>query len=241
MGIGKVEKSPWTATGETKRAAVRDMFAEIAPRYDLMNSLMSFRLHYRWRAAAVRKLNLKSDAKVLDVCCGTGDFVRALRAEAIHCRILGIDICRPMLSLAKEKFAEQADYFEGDACQLPVLSESFDAVCVGWGIRNVPNIDQAHAEAFRALKPGGRFVSVDMAKPQSKIVEAPSRFIFHKLVPWLGHLFGSKPAYTYLPKSTDLFMTREELSESMRKAGFVDVEFRDQFLGQICIHWGRKP
>lgn len=232
---------PWNTEGREKRAAVQDMFAQIAPRYDLINGLMSFSQHHRWRRAAVESLRLQPGGRALDVCCGTGDFILPL-AQKVGPKgvVLGLDFCLPMLELAQPK-VEPSSVGLGDACQLPVLSESVNAVSVGWGIRNVPDIDQAHREAFRVLKSGGRFVSVDMAKPKNKLLRSLSTFAFNTMVPFLGALFRRKTAYAYLPKSTEKFMGREQLSESMRKAGFVDITTRDFMLGNICMHAGKKP
>jgi demethylmenaquinone methyltransferase/2-methoxy-6-polyprenyl-1,4-benzoquinol methylase len=129
----------------------------------------------------------------------------------------------------------------GDACNLPYPDAQFDAVTVGWGIRNVPDIDLAHKEACRVLKPGGRFVSIDMAEPESRIMRAASRFATSRLLPLLGSLFGNKRAYQYLPESTKRFMTRVELKASMEQVGFVDVKTRDFMFGNVCMHTGRKP
>lgn len=231
----------WQAEGGQKRAAVQQMFADIAPTYDLLNSLMCFRLHHRWRRFAVSRLQLKSGARALDVCCGTGDFMRPLR-EAVGPAgtVAGVDFCLPMLSMAQKK-AIPGGLALGDACSLPVQGSQFDAVSVGWGIRNVPDIDAAHRELFRVLKPGGRFVSLDMARPRNPLFRAASEWTFHTLVPFLGRLFGKTEAYTYLPKSTERFKSREDLAASMTSAGFTEVGHRDLFFGNICVHWGRKP
>jgi demethylmenaquinone methyltransferase/2-methoxy-6-polyprenyl-1,4-benzoquinol methylase len=216
------------------------MFAEIAPTYDLLNGLMSLSLHRRWRSHAVSLLALQPGDHALDVCCGTGDFMVPLR-EAVGERgmVAGIDFCLPMLQVARQK--RHPALALGDACQLPVQSESFQGVSVGWGIRNVPDIDAAHRELVRVLQPGGRFVSLDMARPGNPVVRAVSEFVFNKIVPRLGAMFGKTDAYTYLPKSTQRFWTREQLKASMESAGLVDVRHRDLMLGNICIHWGRKP
>jgi demethylmenaquinone methyltransferase/2-methoxy-6-polyprenyl-1,4-benzoquinol methylase len=236
-----VEGAPWTAEGQEKRAAVRDMFAEIAPTYDVCNALMSFSLHHRWRAYAVRLLNLQPGSRALDVCCGTGDFLQPLRkAVGQNGRIVGVDFCLPMLDIASDKKLANGLAL-GDACKLPVRGASVDAVTVGWGIRNVPDIDAAHQEIARVLKPGGRFVSIDMARPRNGMVGAMSEWLFQHGVPLLGRLFGKTKAYTYLPKSTQRFSTREELKGSMERAGFRDVRYKDLFFGNICIHWGQKP
>jgi demethylmenaquinone methyltransferase/2-methoxy-6-polyprenyl-1,4-benzoquinol methylase len=217
------------------------MFAEIAPTYDLLNSFMSLRLHHRWRAFAVRQLRLTPGNSVLDVCCGTGDFMLPLRkAVGEEGRVCGIDFCLPMLKLAQTKRVP-GEVGLGDACLLPVRSESLNGVSVGWGIRNVPDIDQAHRELFRVLKPGGRFVSLDMAVPRISIVRWASRLVCGTLLPRLGALFGKTDAYTYLPKSTERFMNRDDLKRSMERAGFTDVAYKDLFFGNVCVHWGTKP
>jgi demethylmenaquinone methyltransferase/2-methoxy-6-polyprenyl-1,4-benzoquinol methylase len=230
----------WDAQGAQKRAAVRGMFADIAPSYDRLNAWMSLFLHRRWRARAVRMLDLRPGDRALDVCCGTGDFLAPLRAavgpEGV---VAGIDFCAPMLAQARTK--SPAGLALGDACHLPVAGDAFDAVTVGWGIRNVPDIDQAHREIARVLRPGGRFVSIDMARPRNPLVRAVSELLFRTLVPRLGALFGKTQAYTYLPKSTERFWSREQLAASMERAGLTDVRMTDLFLGNLCIHYGRKP
>jgi demethylmenaquinone methyltransferase / 2-methoxy-6-polyprenyl-1,4-benzoquinol methylase len=234
------EKPIWTAEGQEKRDQVQAMFEQIAPTYDRCNAWMSFRQHHRWRAKAVALLNLKSGDRVLDLCCGTGDFFRPIRASiGENGELLGMDFCAPMLERATSKDS-QATIALGDATRLPVTSTSVDAVTVGWGIRNVPDIDAAHREIFRVLRPGGRFVSLDMAVPKSAFMRAGSRFVTLKLLPLLGAAFGSKDAYTYLPESTQRFWSREKLSDSMRAAGFESVRTVDLFFGNICIHFGQK-
>ncbi|HSI73136.1 MAG TPA: class I SAM-dependent methyltransferase, partial [Fimbriimonas sp.] len=170
---------------------------------------------------------------------GTGDFLKPLRKAVGQGLIVGLDFCLPMLAKAKDK--SDASLGLADACRLPVQGGRFEAVTVGWGIRNVPDIDQAHREIARVLKPGGRFASLDMAQPRNAVMRRFSSLIFNTMVPRLGSLFGSKNAYTYLPKSTERFWSREELAESMRRAGFIDVRHKDLFFGNICAHFGRKP
>jgi len=240
----RVEERIWTAEGTRKRAAVQGMFAEIAPTYDLLNGLMSFSLHHRWRAMAVKTLNLNAGDHALDVCCGTGDFVLALdKAVGKNGFVAGIDFCAPMLEQAAKKLSANRPNLLtlGDACNLPVASGSFDGVSVGWGIRNVPDIDVAHREISRVLRPGGRFVSLDMARPRNPLMRTMSEFVFNTIVPKLGSMFGKTQAYTYLPKSTQRFWTREQLAASMESAGLVDVGHRDLMFGNICLHFGRKP
>lgn len=241
MAVRAPESATWVAEGQEKRAAVQRMFAAIAPTYDVCNSLMSLRGHHRWRRAAVSALNLKAGDTVADICCGTGDFFKPLR-QAIGAtgKLIGLDFCLPMLERSAVK-DEQAGRALGDAGRLPLRSACVDAVTVGWGIRNVPDIDAAHAEIFRVLKPGGRFVSLDMAVPKSALVRAMSNLFTRRGLPILGALFKQREAYTYLPESTQRFKTREELKASMEAAGFTNVTFRDFFFGNICMHLGVKP
>ena len=237
----QIEKAPWQAAGSEKREAVRDLFSGIADRYDLLNSIMSLSRHRRWREHAVSTLELKRGDSALDVCSGTGDFLVPLRkAVGSDGRVLGVDFCLPMLRRAREKSAP-GFLMQGDASALPVQSDSVDAVTVGWGIRNVQDIDKAHHEIVRVLKTGGRFVSLDMALPRNNVTRAVSGVICGRLLPLLGSLFGAKKAYIYLPKSTQSFASREQLAESMKHAGFVEIGWKDLMFGNICMHWGRKP
>lgn len=234
------QRAIWQQDGAQKRQAVQRMFGEIAPTYDAMNSIMSLRGHHRWRRKAVAMLGLTRGESALDVCCGTGDFMVPLRAAIGDSGLLaGVDFCTPMLERAQEKLIEPG-LAQGDACALPIASGSFDAVTVGWGIRNVPDIDAALRECFRVLTPGGRFVCLDMAVPRSAALRAFSAFYNRKLVPTLGKFIGKSEAYTYLPESTLRFKTRDELKASMERAGFIDVTYRDLMAGNICIHFGRR-
>ena len=154
-------------------------------------------------------------------------------------KVFGIDFCLPMLEVAQAKSHKTISL--GDACSLPVGSDQFDGVSVGCGIRNVPDIDQAHREVFRVLKPGGRFVSLDMARPTNRFLRWSSELVSLKIVPKLGALFGKATAYTYLPESTLRFLSREKLSASMESAGFVNIGYKNLLLGNICIHYAQKP
>lgn len=229
----------WEAKGREKRAAVQSMFSGIAASYDRLNRIMSLNQDGRWRQAAVRAVAPAKGEIALDLCTGTGDFLPILRRVVGDTgTVIGLDFCAPMLEVAQQKHLPNLGL--GDAVQLPVASASVDVVTVGWGIRNVPDIDAAHAEIFRVLKPGGRFVSIDMAIPNSKLVRAGSRFVSTKVLPTLGRLFRAEEAYTYLPESTERFLSRQALVDSMTNAGFSDVQFRDFMFGNICMHYGKK-
>jgi demethylmenaquinone methyltransferase/2-methoxy-6-polyprenyl-1,4-benzoquinol methylase len=239
MTSPSAKQNPWEAEGNEKRQAVQRIFSDIARNYDRLNGLLSFNMHRRWRAIAVSSLKLNPGDKAVDICCGTGDFaVELLRAAGKDGLVLGIDFAKPMLEVAARK--TNSPYALGDACALAVQDGLFDAATVGWGIRNVPDIDQAHREIARILKKGGRFVSLDMAVPEKGPIRFVSRLVFRICSPLLGTLFGSKSAYQYLPESTERFWSREQLAESMRKAGLTQVRTRDFMFGNICMHWGIK-
>jgi demethylmenaquinone methyltransferase / 2-methoxy-6-polyprenyl-1,4-benzoquinol methylase len=216
------------------------MFNEVAPSYDKANSLLSFSLHHRWRQEAVRLIELKNGQTVIDLCCGTGDFLPQLRrVVGPDGKLLGLDFCQPMLVQSREKDSKSTLGL-ADACALPVQSNSVDAITVGWGIRNVPDIDQAHTEIYRALRPSGKFVSLDCAMPTGSLSKYLTKLTRKRLVVAIGSFFGLKKAYQYLEESTTRFRTREELADSMRRAGFTNVRHKDLMLGNICIHWGTK-
>jgi demethylmenaquinone methyltransferase/2-methoxy-6-polyprenyl-1,4-benzoquinol methylase len=237
---GSSESNTWLETGEAKRSAVKQMFSEIAPTYDKLNGIMTASLHHRWRKFAAKQLNLQPGSIVLDLCSGTGDFLLPLRQlVGSNGKLVSADFCEPMLKNAQQKDPEAAPV-TADACQLPFRSNTFDGVTVGWGIRNVHDIDAAHSEICRVLKDGGKFVSIDMAVPQNPLVRKIARFAQQKFLPWLGKKFGHGNAYTYLSESTQLFKSRQELKEIMEKAGFENVYFRDLFMGSICVHVGTK-
>jgi demethylmenaquinone methyltransferase/2-methoxy-6-polyprenyl-1,4-benzoquinol methylase len=232
--------APWKVRGEEKREAVREMFAEVAPTYDRINGIMCVGLHRAWRRAAVRVLDLSEGDAALDVCCGTGDFlVPLVGAVGSGGKVVGVDFCAPMIELARQK-VDEPRLSVGDACRLPIRGLIFDAVSVGWGLRNVPDVDTALDEAARVLKPGGRFVSLDMARPKSAVMGRVSEWVFHRVVPLIGRVFGKAEAYTYLPKSTLQFLSREQMAAAMERAGFRDVKWRDYFFGNVCMHWGVK-
>lgn len=253
--MGMNETAIWRTEGERKRAAVRGMFGSIARGYDRMNGLMSLGLHHRWRGFAVSRLALKEGGRALDVCCGTGDFMLPLRrAVGPEGRVVGVDFCLPMLDGAREKLdrgsnpensplpTPHSPLALGDACRLPIGSGLFDAVSVGWGLRNVPDLDAALKEAHRVLKPGGRFVSLDMARPRNPLVRWMAEFALRRALPILGKLLRlDGDAYAYLPESTLRFASREALAAAMTRSGFEDVAYRDLMLGNLCVHWGRKP
>lgn len=233
--------------GERKRSYVRDMFARIAPRYDLLNSLLSLRIHHWWRAVAARVAALQPGDKALDVCTGTADLaIRLARAVGPQGTVVGLDFCEPMLRLGLQKVQRSLRHHRvqlilGDALHLPFADDTFHAVTVAFGIRNVVDISRAFAEMWRVLQPGGRVVCLEFSHPRVQPFRALYQFYFHHILPRIGGALSHLDAYTYLPTSVRYFPEREQLAEVMRRVGFVEVNWQELSLGIVCIHTGVKP
>jgi demethylmenaquinone methyltransferase/2-methoxy-6-polyprenyl-1,4-benzoquinol methylase len=226
--------------------AVREMFSGIAPRYDLLNHLLSLNIDKRWRRrvrAELIEILQREDANVIDVACGTGDLTLVLERDA-KAKVFGTDFCRPMLAFAKQKSeAEVAEIplIEADAMQLPILNDSFDAVTIAFGLRNLSNIEHGLVELHRILKPGGKLVILEFSAPFIPGFRQIFNLYFRRILPFIGGaVSGSRAAYTYLPSSVAKFLDQKELAEMMKKTGFKDVEYTNLTGGIAAIHKGRK-
>jgi demethylmenaquinone methyltransferase/2-methoxy-6-polyprenyl-1,4-benzoquinol methylase len=233
--------------GEAEAARwVRGMFGRVAHRYDLANHLLSFQIDRYWRAHTVRRTReilLRPEARVLDICCGTGDLVLALAGQGR--RVLGSDFCHPMLVAAHAKIARRhapAVLFESDALALPLRDASLDLLTVAFGFRNLANYEAGLAEMRRVLVPGGMAAILEFSQPPNAVFGALYNFYARRILPWIGGaISGSRDAYTYLPESVRKFPSAPELAVMMRRAGFAEVSFEYLTGGIVALHIGRIP
>jgi demethylmenaquinone methyltransferase/2-methoxy-6-polyprenyl-1,4-benzoquinol methylase len=229
-------------------ARVQEMFGRIAPRYDLLNHLLSLDVDKIWRRRVARKFSAilhNPNARVLDLCCGTGDLAFALRKEApAGAQIIGSDFVPEMLLRARTKAAAAGvgvEFVEADALHLPFADASFDLVTCAFGFRNLANYERGLQEILRVLKPGGATGILEFAEPPGKLFGAVYRFYFRHILPRLGGLIsGNSSAYTYLPNSVSRFPPPEELKSQFERAGYIEVGFERWTGGIVTLHTGRK-
>lgn len=231
-------------TPEEKAAYVREMFDDIAPRYDLLNSVLSAGIHKGWRGFATRCACLEPGDSVLDVCSGTGEWTPSLRrAVGPDGLVMAADFSLPMLRFGDRRFSrETAQEVQADASVLPFADESFNAVTIGFGIRNVADRDKGFREMARVLKPGGRVVCLEFSQPPAGLFRTGYELHARHVMPRIGGAISGRPdAYAYLPASVARFDSREELAERMRGAGLAPVRFVNLTFGLVCVHVGVKP
>jgi demethylmenaquinone methyltransferase/2-methoxy-6-polyprenyl-1,4-benzoquinol methylase len=231
-------------TGDKERY-VKSMFAEIASRYDLLNSLLSFNQHKAWRRRAVRLAAVRAGERCLDVCTGTGDFAIDLAAAVGPTgAVIASDFCEPMVRNGLSKVARcggaRIAMMVANAERLPYPADAFDVCTVGFGIRNVAHIERAVAEMARVVRLGGRVVILEFNRPGPVWYKPFVDFYLFRILPRIGGLLSRKDAYTYLPESMKQFVSREELSAIMERSGLKDITVRDLNLGTVCIHSGVK-
>jgi demethylmenaquinone methyltransferase/2-methoxy-6-polyprenyl-1,4-benzoquinol methylase len=240
---------PEGARDEAEAAAhVREMFGRIAPRYDLLNHLLSLDFDKRWRRRVAKKFSHilhEPRAQILDLCCGTGDLAFAFHTEAPQgAAIIGSDFAPGMLVRARAKAAAlgiSVEFVEADALRLPFPEGSFDLIASAFGFRNLANYEQGLREILRVLKPGGAAGILEFAEPPGRIFGAAYRFYFRRILPRLGGIIsGDAAAYAYLPASVSKFPSPEELKMRFEHAGFVDAGFERWTGGIVTLHIGYR-
>lgn len=229
--------------GQEKAAYVKDKFSTIADRYDLFNDIVTQWMHRHWKGFLVRKAGLKPGDFALDICCGTGDITQRLEnIVGDSGNIIGLDFSTGMLHVARSRTANRTNHFiQGDATVLPVKSESQDTVTVGFGLRNLVNIEACLSEVLRVLKPGGRFLSLDMGKVKIPLVKTFFQFYFFAIVPKIGKMiYPGEEFFDYFPHSSLDYPSQENLARILEETGFSNVRFFNFHFGSTVVHYAQK-
>ena len=233
------------AGGAEKRAYVRQIFSEIAPRYDLLNHVLSLNIDRGWRRKAIAELGLERNPRgtYLDLCAGTMDVSVALvHTRGFGGRIISADFAEPMLRAGRSKIQNvNIAPVTADALQLPLAPGSISGAIVAFGIRNVAGLDEGLAEVARVLEPGARFVILEFSTPQSSLLNAAYQQYFKHVLPRIGGFISGHPsAYRYLPESVANFPTGDDLAQRMHGAGFSRIRWRPLTFGVAAIHVGER-
>ena len=232
--------------GQEKKAYVKSMFNDISHRYDIFNLLSSFGIDRYWRYRLTHKFKLKKTDKLLDIATGTGDVVFSIYKRFGN-ELVGLDIAEKMISLANEKKkkrgldSENITFIQGDAEDLGFSDNSFNALTISFGFRNLGDYDKGLSEFFRVLKPGATIAILEFSKPKAKWFIPIFKFYFKRIIPILGSLLSRKDAFLYLPESVDYFLKRDVLCDKMKTIGFKEVSFTDHTFGVATIYTGIKP
>ncbi len=245
IDVETAEAEAAAAGGDAKRAYVQRMFSQIAPRYDLLNHVLSLNIDKGWRRAAIDTLGWDRNpaGTYVDLCAGTLDVAATLaRRPHFSGRVIGADFAEPMLRAGKSKASSiPVSPVVADALDLPLPDDSAAGAIVAFGIRNVANLDLGLREVHRVLAPGARFVILEFTTPRSALVRFVYQTYFHHVLPRIGALVsGHRTAYAYLPRSVANFPIEDELAARMRAAGFDEVSWRTLTFGVAAIHCGTK-
>ena len=230
--------------GKEKKKYVKQMFNDISHTYDLINLISSFGIDRYWRKQLISNIKLSSNHKLLDVATGTGDVAFGFIKKYKNVDVVGIDIAENMIEIAKEKSKNFSNYninfFEGDAENINFKNNSFNAISISFGFRNLGSYDNALSEFYRVLNKNGRVAILEFSKPTSKWFSPLFKFYFNKIIPLLGSILSKKDAYLYLPESVDFFLKRDDLSKKMEIAGFKNVRYIDYTFGIATLYIGDK-
>ena len=225
---------------------VRDMFAQIAGKYDLMNHLLSLNVDKYWRSATVKRVPVDGDAPILDLCTGTGDLAFAFSKRHPNVPIVGADFCNEMLDVArkkqKQRSVEGVEFVEASAMDLPFETNQFQVVSVAFGIRNVEDTDQGLSEITRVCQPGGRVAILEFSQPSVWPLGSIYQFHFRHVLPRVGQMMAknNKSAYEYLPSSVSQFPSGQYFADRMIAAGLQDIKTFPMTLGVATLYLGVK-
>lgn len=223
-------ESPWL---------MRAMFHTVAPRYDFITRVFSYGMDGHWKRSAIEKIELPPNARILDLACGTGDFSLLVRGRFPGSRPIAADLTERMLKLARQRGLDQAVC--GDACRLPFAGAAFDAVFIGYGLRNFADLNSALEEIGRVIKPGGLLVTLDFFLPSNPVLRlAYLAYLYAQGVFWGFVLHGRPRIYTYIPDSLRAFVSIGEFSNLLEGAGFTQVREQQYVLGGIGLHWAAR-
>lgn len=229
-----------------KGERIREMFDTIAPRYDLLNRMLSLGIDRKWRIFAVSRIKTSAGGRVLDIATGTGDIALEIaRQTGEDVTITGADISREMLEIGRQKvaaspYSRRIDFEIAPCEELPFVDGTFDSTTIAFGIRNVVDRPKGLSEMHRILKPGGRAVILEFSMPSSPLFEKLYRFYFLTVLPKIGGLFSKQSAYQYLPDSVLEFPSRDEFKAMMARAGFVNISHHDLTFGIATVYLGDK-
>ncbi len=227
-----------------KAKYVHQMFSSIAPRYDLLNTLLSLNRDKYWRKFAVERSGIGPGESAIDVATGTGRLaIELANAVGQDGKVIGVDFCREMLDIAEEKRRGLCiELAEGNAQELPYPDDTFDLATIGFALRNVENVEKTLKEMTRVVKPGGKVISLEFTQPDNILFRRFYYTYFFKILPIFGRAISrDKGAYSYLPASVVRFQSKTELKELMKKAGLKDIELYSLTGGIVAVHIGVKP
>ncbi|MFD2672892.1 demethylmenaquinone methyltransferase [Marinicrinis sediminis] len=229
-----------------KEQHVHSVFQKIAPKYDLMNSVLSFRRHKAWRKFTMKKMNVQPGDTCIDLCCGTCDWTISTATASQTGKVIGLDFSQNMLDMGQKKLdklglSNQVQLIQGNAMELPYEDHAFDYATIGFGLRNVPDLKQVLQEMSRVVKPGGMVVCLELSKPTWQPFKGLYYFYFERILPLLGKLFAkSYEQYKWLPESLAAFPDHKQLADIFREIGLQDVQVYPLTGGIAALHIGIK-